>query len=108
MVITHSNMDLVWNNSQQLLMKDRETFIRDIERLKHQSEGKHISVESGIRTWRLFLQNTLFDEMRLFVHPVVAGQGEKLFNGMETMVPMRLKSSETFENDVVLLHYQKK
>jgi len=104
-VLTRSPMELVWNHSQQLLFSDRETLIRDMEELKRESGGKHISVESGIRTWRLFLEAGLFDEMRLFVHPVIAGQGEKLFSGSEPEVSMRLLNRFDFEGGVVLQHY---
>ncbi|MCD9025242.1 dihydrofolate reductase family protein [Cohnella silvisoli] len=106
-VISRSKINnLVWNNSQQLLMDDSDSFVREIENLKN-SEGKNISVESGVKTWQLFLQNSLFDELWLFVHPVVAGQGEKLFTDVGTKFSLQLNNSKIYKNGVVGLHYQK-
>jgi dihydrofolate reductase len=53
-VISRSKIKLVWNNSQQLMIKDSESLVHEIENLK-KSGGKNISVEAGIKTWQLFL-----------------------------------------------------
>jgi dihydrofolate reductase len=106
-VISRSKINnLVWNNSQQLLFDDTESLVREIENLKN-SEGKNISVESGVKTWQLFLQNSLFDELWLLVHPVVAAQGEKLFTDVGTKFSLHLSNSKIYKNGVVGLHYQK-
>jgi dihydrofolate reductase len=105
-VISRSNINPVWNNSQQLIYKDSESFVREIENLK-KSEGKNISVESGVKTWRLFIQNALFDDIMLFIHPVIAAQGEKLFTDVGTKFSMQLSNSKIYKNGVVGLHYQK-
>jgi dihydrofolate reductase len=44
-VISHSKIKLVRNNSQQLMIKDSESLVREIENLK-KSGGKNISVEA--------------------------------------------------------------
>jgi dihydrofolate reductase len=106
-VISRSKINnLVWNNSQQLIFDDSESLVREIENLKN-SEGKNISVESGVKTWQLFLQNSLFDELWLLVHPVVAAQGEKLFTDVGTKFSLHLSNSKIYKNGVVGLHYQK-
>ncbi|TDF89722.1 dihydrofolate reductase family protein [Paenibacillus piri] len=106
-VISRSQItNLVWNNSQQLVIDDSESFVREIKNLKNR-EGKNISVESGVKTWQLFLQHSLFDEMWLLVHPVVAVQGEKLFTHVETKFSLQLSDSKIYKNGVVGLHYQK-
>jgi dihydrofolate reductase len=53
---------------------------------------------------RWMLEQGLVDELHLLVHPVVIGQGEKLF-GDGAKVPLRLVSSTTFETGVVHLVY---
>lgn len=105
-VISRSKMNLVWRNSEQLITKDRESFVCEIENLK-KGDGKNISVESGVKTWQLFLQNSLFDEIQLFVHPVVAAQGEKLFTDVGTKLSMHLCNSKIYKNGVIGLRYQK-
>lgn len=106
-VISRSHVDLVWNNSQQLLVQDSDSLIREIENLK-KSEGKNISVESGVKTWQLFIQHSLFDELRLLVHPVVAAQGDKLFADVGAQLPLHLSSSKTYKNGVVELNYKRR
>jgi dihydrofolate reductase len=106
-VLSRSKINnLVWNNSQQLIIKDIKSFVREIEDLK-KMDGKNISVESGVKTWQLFLQNSLFDELWLLVHPVIAAHGEKLFMDVGTEFSMQLSNSKIYKNGVVGLHYQK-
>lgn len=89
------------------MIKDSESLVHEIENLK-KSGGKNISVEAGVKTWRLFLQNSLFDEILLLIHPTVAGQGKKLFADVGVKTPMQLKNSKVYENGVVGLHYQRR
>lgn len=104
-VVSRSEAKLVWNNSQQLAVRDGESLVREIESLKKSGE-KDISVESGAKTWQLFLQNSLFDEIVLYVHPLVAGQGTRLFDGLGK-IALRLMNATAFENGIVKLYYQK-
>ncbi|MGA0555859.1 dihydrofolate reductase family protein [Larkinella sp. VNQ87] len=105
-VISRSKADLTWRNSEQLLFSDAESLVQAIEKLK-QSDGKAISVESGLKSWQLFLENNLFDEIVLGIHPVVAAQGEKLFANPGDQRKLHLKRSHVYQNGVVELHYQK-
>lgn len=104
-VISRSEVDLVWRNSQQIIAKDDKSLAREIMNLKN-TAGK-ISVESGVKTWQLFIQNDLFDDLWVLVHPVVVSQGEKLFALANKQFSMNLSSSKTYENGVVGLYYQK-
>jgi len=45
----------------------------------------------------------LIDEYRLYVHPVILGQGRPFFDG--PLPPLRLRSSETMDGDVIRLTY---
>ncbi len=106
-VISRSKIKPVWNNSQQLFIKDSESLVCEIENLK-KSKGKNISVEAGVKTWQLFLQNSLFDEILLLIHPIISGRGKKLFAAVGAKTPMQLINSKMYENGVVGLHYQKR
>jgi dihydrofolate reductase len=105
-VLSRSAVDIVWHNSELLNFKDTATLTKSIARLKNQP-GKDISVESGLGIWRLFLENSLFDELLLYVHPVVAGKGDKLFAGNTPTTKLKLISTKPFGNGVLELRYEK-
>jgi dihydrofolate reductase len=47
----------------------------------------------------------LLDELHLFVHPVLAGTGLRLFEQDAAQIPLRLLSSQSFATGVVYLVY---
>ena len=104
-VLSRSSVELTWKNSHHLKFTDNESFIKVIQDLKSKP-GKSISVESGIKIWKAFLQNNLFDELLLYVHPVIAGNGVKLFDEISTKTTLKLKSSKTLDKDVIKLYYE--
>jgi dihydrofolate reductase len=53
-----------------------------------------------------FLEHGLVDEWRVYVHPVVIGQGKPLFPP-GARLDLRLIGTRTFGNGVVLLHYER-
>lgn len=105
-VLSRSDVDLVWKNSRQLPAHDRASLVREVEALRNENGG-NISVESGVGVWRLFIQNDLFDELWMWVHPVIVGQGEKRFADTGDKTTMQLSDSKVYEDGVVGLHYQK-
>ncbi len=48
----------------------------------------------------------LIDEYRLYVHPVVLGEGRRLFQTSSAPVALRLAQARTFTSGVVLLRYE--
>lgn len=104
-VISRSEVDLMWRNSRQILIKDDDTLTRELDQLK--TEGHTISVESGVKTWQLFVRSGLFDDLWLFVHPVIVSTGERLFALAEKQSRLQLRSAKTYQNGVVGLYYQK-
>jgi dihydrofolate reductase len=54
-----------------------------------------------------FMRHDLIDEYRLYVHPIVIGQGKSLFQASDFRVNLRLAETRTFGNGVVLLRYQR-
>jgi dihydrofolate reductase len=83
----------------------RDVVVEDIMELKAQPGGD--LVLGGANLAATFMRYDLIDEYRLYVHPVVIGQGEPLFPPSETRISLRLTETRTFGNGVVLLRYQR-
>lgn len=54
-----------------------------LEQARAAANGKDIRVGGGVATVRQYLKAGLIDEMHLAVRPVLLGQGEHLFNGLD-------------------------
>jgi dihydrofolate reductase len=52
------------------------------------------------------LQDDLLDELKLMVHPVVAGSGKRLFKDGRALKRMELVGSKTTSTGVSILTYQ--
>jgi dihydrofolate reductase len=67
--------------------------IGDVHALRQQP-GKGIYVVGGARTIASFIDLGLIDELRLTVHPLVAGQGKALFETIGRRHRLRLRRNE--------------
>ena len=54
-----------------------------------------------------FMRLDLIDEYRLYVHPVVIGEGKPLFRASDIKIDLKLAETRAFGNGVVLLRYQR-
>lgn len=106
-VVSRSDVEIVWRNSELLKIDNIESLAQKLEVLKNKNQ-KDITVESGLKLWRIFIQNSLFDVISWHVHPVVAGSGEKLFDGDEDKKDLRLGETKIFKNGIAQLNYHKK
>jgi dihydrofolate reductase len=70
-----------------------------------QQPGKDITVGASGILIRFLLAERLLDELRLLVHPVVAGTGTRLFDHDSGHVPLTLLESRAHRNGVVALRY---
>jgi len=55
-----------------------------LDRAKEAAQGKDVRLGGGVATIREYLSERLIDELHLAVSPVVLGQGENLFGGIDT------------------------
>ncbi|WP_311380011.1 dihydrofolate reductase family protein [Arthrobacter sp. ISL-72] len=74
-----------------------------IAELKAQPGGDIIV--SGPNLASTFMRHRLIDELRIYVNPVVLGQGRPLFEAPDVRMNLRLEETRSFGNGVVLLRY---
>jgi dihydrofolate reductase len=88
-----------WNNTT-VISGDVAARVREI---KEQTDGD-IQMSGSATTVRWLLANDLLDELKLLVHPIAVGHGQRLFGDTATH-PLKLVHSETFETGVLNLTY---
>ena len=76
----------------------------ELGRLK-QHPGKNINISGSITLIRSLLRDSLLDELRLQLFPVVVGSGMRLFADPGQQVSLKLAGSRTFGTGVVNLVY---
>lgn len=79
----------------------------EILRLKKQP-GRAIST-GGVTLPSALLDLGLIDEFHLVIHPTMAGQGRRLFDGasLEQRINLKLVESSVLKSGIVTLHYSK-
>jgi dihydrofolate reductase len=105
-IISRSDIEMNWRNSELLKIDGIESLAKELEKLKSENE-KDITVESGLKLWRIFIENSLFDVICCQIHPVIAAEGEKLFDGDLKKMSLKLGKTKTFDNGIVQLNYSK-
>lgn len=90
-----------WNNSR--LVKDNVA--DEVSRMK-QEPGTDMVIYGSGSIVSAFAQAGLIDDYRIFVNPVVLGDGKTMFRGLRERLKLRLSSTMTFRCGVVLLHYE--
>ncbi|MEW9527461.1 dihydrofolate reductase family protein [Microbispora sp. NPDC049125] len=88
-----------WNNTT-VVSGDVAAALREI---KEQTDGD-IQMSGSATTVRWLLANGLLDELKLLVHPIAVGHGQRLFEGTPTH-KLKLVESETFQTGVLNLTY---
>ena len=81
----------------------RDVVPEEVMELKAQPGGD--MVLGGADLAAAFMRQDLIDEYRLYVHPIVIGQGKPLFQASDAKINLRLTETRTFGNGVVLLRY---
>ena len=72
--------------------------------------GAHLAgdivIYASLQLGRTLIEHDLVDELRLFVHPVVLGAGERLFGETSDKKPMRLVDAKTIGDGLVFPTYE--
>jgi dihydrofolate reductase len=97
-VISSSLENPSWNNTT-VVPGDVEA----VRKLKESVDGD-IGMSGSATTVRWLLANGLLDELRLLVHPIAVGHGQRLFEDTATH-PFELRDSSTLSTGVLNLTY---
>lgn len=100
-VVTRGSQDLGWRNAEAL----QGDLVEAVRALSAEEGVDKILIPGSISVVRQLLAAGLLDELRLFVHPVAARHGERLFDEGQPIYPFRLLHSETYPTGVVRLVY---
>ena len=78
----------------------------ELAKLKEQP-GKNISIIGSATLVRSLLRDNVLDELRLLIHPIVVGQGKRLFETPGFGKELKLVDSKTFRTGVLSLIYER-
>ncbi len=100
-VVSSTMQDPEWENSEVL----RGPLVEEVERLKA-TPGTDIVATGSMKLVRALVADGLVDEYRLFVYPVVVGQGTRLFADATKVPALRLVETRQFRSGIALLRYR--
>jgi dihydrofolate reductase len=100
-VVSTTLRDPAWERTT-VLSEDVEAGIRALK----ERPGKDILTTGSTKLVRTMLRAGLVDELHLFVHPVVVGSGERLFEDDGPRLNLELVHSETFGSGVTDVRYR--
>ena len=90
-----------WNNTRLV----NDNIADEIATLKRQT-GKDIALLGSSDLALTLIEHGLIDEYRIFVNPIILGEGKPLFTGINQKLKLKLIKTKTFSSGNVLLYYQ--
>jgi dihydrofolate reductase len=90
-----------WTNSSVL----KGDVVAEVTELKQQVDGD-IVVYASYELGRTLIEHDLVDELRVFLFPIVLGEGVRLFGGTGGKKPMRLLGTRAVGDGLALLTYE--
>jgi dihydrofolate reductase len=100
-VVSQRPLEFTWRNSEQL----QGSLAEAAAALKADPSIRRIALSGSVSVVRQLLAAGSLDELHLFVHPVLAGSGMRLFQEEAPEQPLRLLSSLPFATGVIYLVY---
>ena len=100
-VVSSTLEDPDWNNSTVL----KGDVVNQVSKLRQQLDGK-IVVPASRQLVRTLMEHDLVDELRLMVHPVALGAGERLFEETRDKHSLRLLDTRTVGDGLAFLAYE--
>lgn len=90
-----------WKNSRLV----KSDLVEVISKLK-QEPGKDMVIYGSGSIVSSLTNSGLIDDYRIFVCPVILGNGKPMFNNIKSRRNLNLVDSKTFGSGLILLHYQ--
>ena len=100
-IVSSTIEDPDWNNSTVL----KGDVVNQVSKLKQELDGD-IVVPASFQLGRTLMEHDLVDELRLMVHPVVLGAGERLSGETSDKQPMRLLDTRSVGDGLAYLTYE--
>jgi dihydrofolate reductase len=100
-VVTSNPEELTWENTEAITADIAEA----VKRLKAE-DGQDILVAGSSQLVDELLRHNLVDELRLMVHPIVIGEGKRLFKDGVPLSTYQLVDNQTFTTGTVVLTYK--
>jgi dihydrofolate reductase len=100
-VVSTTLATAAWNNTT--IIRDQ---VPDAVTTLKQQPGQDILLYGSATLMHTLMHDALIDEYRLWVHPVVAGSGRRLFQDSEEMTLLQRTAITPFSSGVTILHYQ--
>lgn len=100
-VVSSTLEALDWNNATVL----RGVVVDEVSRLRQELDGE-IVVPASFQLAGALLEHDLVDELRLKIHPVVLGDGKRLFGETGDKKPLRLLNSKIIDGEVAYVTYE--
>ena len=106
-------LNVVLTNNKSKLQETKNIIItnkspKDIVKYLEGKGFKEIIVIGGGNLNASFLKENLIDEIFLSIHPLILGDGIKLFENIEKFVELRLLEVKKLKEDLIQLHYKVK
>ncbi len=100
LVFSNTLKDTNWDSAK---LSDRPLIEKVLE-LKQQS-GKNISVGSRSLIIQL-LNSNLIDEFQICIHPIIEGNGLRLFDQIKNRIMLKLIKSKTLTSGATIFYYE--
>ncbi len=100
LVVTRGNQPLGWRNTEPVA-----DLTATVGRLRADPDLGTVLIPGSISIVRELLSLGELDELRLLIHPVLAGTGRRVFAADAGMQPLELLDAQTFDSGVLRLIY---
>ncbi len=90
-----------WSNTRVV----KGNIVEEVKKMK-QMPGKDMTLLGSGSILTQFAEQGLIDEYQIMVNPVALGDGTPIFKGIKHNLNLKLTTTRTFRNGIVLLCYQ--
>ncbi|HSN44528.1 MAG TPA: dihydrofolate reductase family protein [Propionibacteriaceae bacterium] len=100
-VVTRQPLTFTWRNSEAI----EGDLVAAVTTLKADPEVRGILIPGSISVVQQLLEARLVDEVRLYVHPVAARKGRRLFDDGDQPIHLTVRATEVFPTGVMRVIY---